>query len=609
MIQVQNLSKQYAGQVLFEKASFLIGSGEKVGLVGRNGTGKTTLIKILRGLENYDGGEIAIPRNYQIGALDQHIHFSKDTLLDEVTQVLRDEEEHDTYKAEKILMGLGFTTKDFLRPPGHFSGGFQVRINLAKALLQRPSLLLLDEPTNYLDIVSMSWLKKFLRQYSGEVMLITHDRQFMDEVVTHVMGIHRKGIKKFQGDTGHFYQRILEEEELHEKTRQNLEKKRKELMTFISRFKAKASKASQAQSKAKQLERMGKLDQLRDEANLSFAFNYKECPAKMLMTFQNISFSYEQKAESDLFKNLSFSIAAQDRIGVVGKNGKGKSTLLNVIAGELSPRTGTIHSHPSLRVGFFGQTNIQRLNLENTIIQEIATANSEITMQRIRNICGTMMFDGDMAKKKVEIISGGERARVMLGKILACPTNLLLLDEPTNHLDMQSIQSLVTEIDDYPGALMVVTHNEMLLHAFAEKLIVFGDNGAEMFLGTYQEFLDKIGWDEESKETSEKKQGSSFKHQKMQRSEIILERAKILLPLKTEIEELEKKISEHEEMSKKIEVKLLNAYAENKASLIQEFSPLAGKLKVRVEELYSRLELAHDELSLQEEHYRNLLGE
>lgn len=291
MLKVHGLTKQFAGQVLFEDSSFIMGQGEKVGLVGRNGSGKSTLLKLIRGLESPDAGDITMPRHYTIGSLDQHISFSKNSVLEECEASLSGEEIYDTYKVKKILMGLGIAEEDFHRPPQSFSGGQQIRINLAKCLLTNPSLLLLDEPTNYLDIVSMRWLKKFLKEYPGEVILITHDRQFMDDVVTHVMGISRQRFKKFQGNTEHFYKRLMEEEVLHEKTRQNLEAKKKELMAFVTRFKAKASKAAQAQSRMKQLEKMGTMEELKKEKELNFSFNYDQCRADVLMNAVDLSFS------------------------------------------------------------------------------------------------------------------------------------------------------------------------------------------------------------------------------------------------------------------------------------------------------------------------------
>jgi len=607
MLRVLNLSKHYGGQILFEDASFVVGLGEKIGLVGRNGAGKSTLFKIIRGLEGKDGGEISFPKNYTIGALEQHLKFSESTVIAEVmtgfvAEKHRQEEvylENEKYRAEKILMGLGFKKSDFERSPSEFSGGYQVRIQLAKTLLGNPSLLLLDEPTNYLDIVSIYWLKKFLKTYPGEVILITHDRFFMDEVVTHVMGIHRKKIKKFPGNTGHFYERILEEEEIYEKTRLNIEAKKKELESFIERFKAKASKAGQARSRMKQLEKLDDLDALQQEDNASFQFNFKECPAKVLCQVKGLSFRYTPD-DSDLFNQLTFPIEAKDRIGIIGKNGRGKSTLLNVIAGNLTPTTGQFKFHPSCLLGFYGQTNIKRLNEKNTIIQEIAEAGPNLIDQQVRNICGTMLFSGDQAKKYISVLSGGEKARVLFGKVMANPSNLLLLDEPTNHLDMQSIEALSDEIDSYPGALVVVTHNEHLLHAFAKKLIIFKNGNAEFFLGTYQDFLDRGGWDkvEQEEEAFETAQNSGKNVKKSNEKSIENPSNEGRIPpsrnenaiIEKEIATLEQKIIEHEEILKKIETSLLEAYTQNNSVKIQEFAPLAAKIKEKLENLYFEFE-------------------
>lgn len=270
----------------------------------------------------------------------------------------------------------------------------------------------------------------------------------------------------------------------------------------------------------------------------------------------------------------------------MGKNGKGKSTLLNVLASELKSLSGNIYSHPDLKLGFFGQTNIQRLDFDNTIIEEVKSVDPSCSDQKVRTVCATMMFEGEMAKKKISVLSGGEKARVMLAKILAKPTNLLMLDEPTNHLDMFSMVSLCNEIDDYPGALVVVTHNEELLHAFAQKLIVFKENGAEIFLGSYQDFLDREGWDEDEggkvKETAKKK---SFADVKKSPSD----EEKKLFNLK-KIEQLENEIIEHEEILKQIDEKLIAAYEKNDKEKIDQFAPLSAKLKEKIDNLYAQLE-------------------
>lgn len=497
MIQLNNISKHFGHQVLFEDLNLLIGKRERIGFVGRNGSGKSTLFKIITGEVESDGGEIIIPKGYKIGVLDQHISFTKATVLEECCQMLPEEEEYDWWKAEKILFGLGFSEADLEKDPNSFSGGYQVRINLTKALVQNPNLLLLDEPTNYLDIVSMRWLRGFLRSFKGEVLLITHDKDFMDSVSTHTIGLSRKRLSKYEGNTTKFYEQLSVIDQIYEQSRLNQEKKKKELQGFVDRFGAKASKASQAQSRAKQIAKMGTLDKLDTENNLGFTFHFKECPGKVILEANNLSFSYSGKEEEDLFKNFSISIGREDRIGIIGKNGKGKSTLLNVIAGELKPRTGNITSHASLSIGHFGQTNIERLEQNNTIISEISNSNYDLSVGEVRKICGTMMFADDLAKKEVSVLSGGEKSRVMLGKILAKKSNLLLLDEPTNHLDMESIDSLSKEIIKFPGSVILVTHSELLLRSSVNKLIIFHEGRVDFFNGNYDEFLEKIGWSTE----------------------------------------------------------------------------------------------------------------
>jgi ATP-binding cassette subfamily F protein 3 len=262
MIQVNQLAKSYGDQVLFEDASFTVGAGERIGLIGRNGSGKSTLLRILLGEELADKGEIKIPARFRISSLKQHLSFTEPTILAEVCLALQEEEQFDTFKAEKILMGLGFTSEDFKRAPSEFSGGMQIRLNLAKVLLENPDCLFLDEPTNYLDIIGMRWLSKFLRGFAGSLVLITHDRGFMDEVSTHTMGIWRSKIYKLSGNTSKFYQKMEQDEEIYQKTQVNLERKKKQLEEFVERFRAKATKATQAQSRLKMLEKMPTMEDL-----------------------------------------------------------------------------------------------------------------------------------------------------------------------------------------------------------------------------------------------------------------------------------------------------------------------------------------------------------
>jgi len=595
MIQLQNISKNFASQELFSNLNLKLNAGNRSGLVGRNGSGKSTLFKIILGEESADSGEVIIPKNYRIGTLKQHLVFSEKTLREEAALALSGEMKYDTYRVEKILFGLGFSAEDLEKDPLSFSGGYQIRINLAKLLVTEPNLLLLDEPTNYLDIVSLRWLKSFLRAFEGEVILITHDRDFMDGVCTHTMGIVRKDIEMIQGDTHKFYEQLSANDELYAKQKVAQDKKVKELEEFIAKNKARASTASLAQSKVKQLEKMQRMDDLSFDNSLCFDFNFKESPAKLMLEVQNLSFGYSP--ENILFKDISFSVKHGETLGIIGKNGKGKSTLLNVLAKELKALSGEINSHPSVEFAHFGQTNIARLHPEATVTDEIHSANTKLSTQVIRSICGAMMFSGESADKKVSLLSGGEKSRVMLGQILAREVNLLFLDEPTNHLDMESIAALTNAIQSFEGAVIIVTHSEELLRRVCDRLIVFSKEGAEYFDGGYDLFLEKMGWeDEESEEKSKAAPKSNAKENKKLRAELVRERNKLTASLKKKVEKLEALIMETEEKLEVHHQELIEASNTGDSATLMELSKLVSSEETKVEESFEELEVAQTEL-------------
>ena len=585
MIKINQLSKSYFTRELFTDVTFQMNAGDRLGLVGRNGHGKSTLFKLILGEEEIDSGDITIPRSYRIGHLEQHLHFTQRTILEEASLGLPEEEIHSIYKAEAILFGLGFSPADLEKAPDEFSGGFQIRINLAKLLLSDPNLLLLDEPTNYLDITSVRWIAKFLTNFKGELILISHDRAFMDSVTTHTAVIHRQKIRKFEGGTAKAYAQIVLEDEIHEKTRANEDRKRAHAEAFINRFRAQASKAKMVQSRIKMLERLPDLGELAEIESLDFEFRYAPFAAKTLLEARDISFGYS--ADNLLFKDISLSINARDRIGVIGNNGKGKSTLLNVLSGGLTPLTGEIKLHPDLKSGFFGQTNIQRLDPRLTIEQEITNANPALTRTQVRNICGTMMFGGDLALKKVTVLSGGERSRTLLAKILAHPSNLLLLDEPNNHLDMESIDALIASLQDFPGALLLVTHNEGILRALATKLIVFHRGKADVFDTTYDEFLEKIGWEDEE-QSKGKSNGVPKKPTTRTNHGEKKERAKAERKEKARIEKLEAQIIKNEAALKKYNEQLVLEANRNNLGQMRELSVKISQVKREIDDLYGQ---------------------
>ncbi len=579
VIKINQLSKSYFARELFTDVTFQMNAGERLGLVGRNGHGKSTLFKLILGEEDADSGEITIPRNYRIGHLEQHLHFTQPTILQEAALGLPEEESHSIYKAEAILFGLGFSQVDLEKAPHEFSGGFQIRINLAKLLLSEPNLLLLDEPTNYLDITSVRWIARFLANFRGELILISHDRDFMDSVTTHSAVIHRQKIRKFEGGTAKAYAQIVLEDEIHEKTRANEDRKRAHAEAFVNRFRAQASKAKMVQSRIKMLEKLPKLDALADIESLDFEFRHAAFPAKTLLDARNISFGYTP--DHFLFRHINLTINARDRFGVIGNNGKGKSTLLNVLSGGLQPVTGELKAHPEMKLGYFGQTNIQRLNPKLTIEQEIEQINPALTRTQVRNVCGTMMFGGDLALKKVSVLSGGEKSRTLLGKILAHPSNMLLLDEPNNHLDMESIDALIESLQVFPGALLIVTHNERILRALATKLIVFHRGKVDIIHSGYDEFLEKIGWEDENNGGSAQRKPTSRKDYNERK-----EREKAERREKARIEKLEAQILKSETALKKYHEQLEIEADLNNLAQINELSQKISRVKQEIEDLY-----------------------
>lgn len=574
MILFDDVSLSFAGKPLFQHASFTLQRNERCGLVGRNGSGKTTIMRLITRQMEPDSGRIAMPKDYKIGYLEQHIQFTKPTLLEEAALGLPPGEEDNLYQAEAILFGLGFSEEDLDAPPSKFSGGYQLRLHLAKVLISQPNCLLLDEPTNYLDIVSINWLQRFLRSWKGEFFLISHDREFMDSVTTHTFGIHRERLKKVKGSTIDYFQQVLFEEEVHEKTRVKQEKVIRHAQSYIERFGAKASKATQAQSRVKKLEKIPVLEKLMQLENLQFSFHEAPFPGRKMLEAAGVFFSY---SEDPLIQDVSLEIENGDRVAIIGKNGRGKSTLLRLIAQDLTPLNGEVRRSDNVRFGYFGQTHIDHLDRDNTIEKEIGEANPALNFSEVKAIAGLMMFSGDLSKKKISVLSGGEKSRVLLGKILAKPCNLLLLDEPTHHLDMESIEALIDALEEFSGAVVIVTHSELILRRLnLTKLIICEDQKQTVFLGNYDEFLEKLGWEHESGSTSSKKPQEQPKQ--------VVPTTKNLKPIEKEIRTCEEKII------------ALEAEQEADQQLLEDPTQLQDKLiaigrrQKQIEEMYAQLQ-------------------
>ena len=597
MISVENLTKSFGGQLLFDSASFRLNSRERIGIVGRNGHGKTTLFRMITGEETYDTGVITIPGNYSIGCVRQRLTFTEDTVLKEGIKGLNESEKDSHWKVEKILAGLGFSENNMQQHPNEFSGGFQVRLNLAKVLVSEPDLLLLDEPTNYLDITSIRWVQRFLVNWPHELMLVTHNRSFMDKVVTHILGIHRKKIRKIAGNTEKYYAQIAQDEEIYEKTRLNDERRQKEIKQFISRFRAKARLANLVQSRIKTLEKTEKKKKLETIKTLDFSFRSNPFRGQHVLNAHNVTFSYDQK--EPLIQGLDILLEAGDRVGIIGKNGKGKTTLLKLLSGVLASQAGEISYNPAVKKGFFEQTNISSLVNTRTVEEEILYSHTDVDRQLARNICGAMMFEGDAALKKIGVLSGGEKSRVMLGKLLVTPLNLLLLDEPTNHLDMDACDAMLAAIDSFDGTVIMVTHDEMFLHALANRLIVFKNNRTFMFEGSYQQFLEKCGWEDEEIEgksfrnnTRDKKSGAKLtkKELRRQRSEIISKRSKLIRPVEKKIVRAEGDIELNEKKLDDLNAAILEASRVGDGKKIAEISRSIHYCQSVIDQCFDELE-------------------
>jgi ATP-binding cassette subfamily F protein 3 len=611
LVKVSDLKLSFGDQLIFDGVKFSINRKERIGLVGRNGYGKTTLLNLLCGMLAPDEGEITVPNDYRIGHVTQLIDFSQPTIIKEGSLGLGPKSKAENWRVEKVLFGLGFTEKDLQADPRLLSGGYQVRLNLAKTLIAQPNLLLLDEPNNYLDVVAIRWLSGFLNSWPAELVLITHDRGFMDSVVTHTMIIHRKKIRKIPGDTEKLYSQILQEEEIHEKTRLNIEKKNKQTEIFINRFRAKARLAGLVQSRIKSLEKQKPYEKLEKIQNLDFSFSEAPMPGKLPLKVQDLTFSYTGTAPY-LIDRFSITIMKNDRIGVIGQNGKGKSTLLRLLAGKLPPLAGGFKPHPALSMGYFGPAETEQLNQHKTIEKELLDTDPSRNRKKIMNVCGAMMFEGELAQKKIAVLSGGEQSRVLLAKILLHPSNLLLLDEPTNHLDMESCDSLMAAIHSFKGAALIVTHNELFLHTLVRRLIVFDGGKIFLFDSTYEEFLQTKGWEYEEytygreKVLGEKQTNRSTLRRK--RAEIISERSKAVQPIERRIKKLESQIEKLEVLLSKNNEKIIIASESGDGERIQALSKQNHEFQNTISSLYEQLESELESLSDSKEAFTEMLN-
>lgn len=516
MLSIQSVSL-YAGiKCLLQNASLTLNPGQKVGLIGRNGVGKSTLFKAILGQVSLDAGTIGLPAGWQIGYVEQSEVTEQLSALDYVTsgdtlyfQLITDlkqaEQQNDQaamvrlhdhldhiqayeipQKAQQLLYGLGFEQADFEQLVTQFSGGWQVRLKLAKALMQRSDLLLLDEPTNHLDIEAVAWLEQWLAQYPGAVLLISHDRHFLDKVVNGIALLEDQRIQLYTGNFASYERQrsmqLMQQQALHDKQKQRMQ----HLKTFITRFKAKASKAKQAQSRVKALERMEEVAALQATNPFRFEFMNPDHVPDPMMRIEQVSFAYDKKVVLD---KVDLVLRAGDRIGLVGINGSGKTTFLKLIVDELKPDQGKIINSKGLKVGYFAQHQVESLDLDKTPLQTMLKHFPELSDQQARDFLGGFGFSHEQALSPIKQFSGGEKARLSLALIVYLKPNLIILDEPTNHLDMDSRDALDEALQGFEGALIVVSHDRHLLAGIVDQYWWVHDTNVNLFHGDLDAYL------------------------------------------------------------------------------------------------------------------------
>lgn len=533
MLSVNNLDIRFGEKYLFKNVSVQIHKGNRIGLVGVNGAGKSTLLKVMAGISNTDDGVVSCSKYFSIGYLAQESDelFSEKSLYEEAEtafapllalqeeadrlhkemekgdhesesfqQLLLDHGEiqqqldgSDIYsisgKIEKVLLGLGFTREDMEKPVVSFSGGWQMRLKLAKMLLESPSLLLLDEPTNHLDIVSLTWVENFLKNYSGAMVIISHDRTFLDKTTERTWELSFGKIDVYKGNYSYYTTEKIERRAIEKGAYDNQQAKIKQTMKFVDKFRAKATKARQVQSRVKQLEKMELIELSDDEHSIKFSFPPAPSSGRDVLKIDGLSKSFAAKK---VFADVELLLNRGDKVAVVGVNGAGKSTFLKIVAGEIESDAGEIKLGSNVKMSYFGQHQAQELAPSLSVLETMSFAGEDMTITQIRSLLGAFLFRGEEVDKKVAVLSGGEKSRLALAKMIAVPANCMLLDEPTNHLDMSSQDVLMEAMAQYDGTIVVVSHNRYFLDSFVNKVLEVRDGNITMFEGNITEYLRKV---------------------------------------------------------------------------------------------------------------------
>lgn len=621
MILVQNIGLHFAGNYLFDNVSFRINKGDRIGLVGKNGAGKSTLLKILTKQQIATEGDISFEGDISVGVLTQDIDFEYGRTLWEETEqsfqeikmlenqieninlqlVERTDYESDSYsqlienlttktdrytvlggytygaKIEQILLGLGFKREDFTKKTDDFSGGWRMRIELAKLLLQEHDVMLLDEPTNHLDIDSIIWLENFLKNYSGAVVLISHDIQFLDNVTNRTLEIANKRVADYPTHYKRYLKLKEERREQLKSQQKNQEKEIKHTEQLIEKFRAKANKASMAQSLIKKLDKIERIEVENDDVNLmNVRFNTSVTSGKMVLEINDAAKNFGSK---EVFSKVNMLLTRGEKVAFVGQNGQGKSTLSKMVVGELEGE-GTIKLGHNVMLGYFAQN--QTMNEDRTVLEEAEHAATAESFKEVRNLLGAFLFSGDDVYKKVKVLSGGERGRLALCKLLLQPFNTLILDEPTNHLDVQSKNILKNALKQFQGTFVVVSHDRDFMEGLVDKVFEFKEGRVKEFLGGIDDYLESREAqsfreiEKVTKEESVKEKPSEQKKQTLSR-----EAQKAHRQLENKIKQLEEEVEQQEDTISKIEQQI--AQGETSEEIFAEYESLKRNLEGTME--------------------------
>ena len=610
MLSVNRLDIRFGDKHLFKDISVRVHEGNRVGLVGVNGAGKSTLLKIMAGVAASDDGVVSRARNFTVAYLPQESSalVSDNTLYEEAETAFagllalqaeaerihqelagkdadsegfaallqrQGEIQHELdgseiysirARIEKVLQGLGFKQEDLEAPVTSFSGGWVMRLMLAKMLLAAPSLLLLDEPTNHLDLESLTWVEDFLRSYKGAMVIISHDRTFLDRTTKLTWEISLGRLTIYKGNYSYYVKEKEERREIERAAFDNQQQKIRQTMRFVERFRAKSTKAKQVQSRVRQLEKMDVLEMEEDERQIRFTFPPAPASGRDVLQIEGLTKSYQQK---QVLRDVDLTLQRGDKVAVVGVNGAGKTTLVKIIAGLIDYDDGQIRFGANVKLSYFGQHQAQELSPQLTALDTMATTGVEMTITRTRSLLGAFLFRGEEVEKKVAVLSGGEKSRLALAKMIAMPANLMVLDEPTNHLDMSSQEVLQEAMAQYDGTIIVVSHNRYFLDTFVTKVLEVKDGHVAIYEGNITEYLRKVqliadeqgaGEPEDAAEASQRSPDDvpreNRKDKRKQEAEKRQERSRRLGPWSKKLTEAENEIEKLERKKEEMERQL-----------------------------------------------------